>query len=160
MSRQGTGPRGDLYERLGVAPGAGAEEIRRCYLELVARYHPDRHQGNPLGDLARERVAELNAAYEVLSDPARRAAYDAGYSPGSAQGTTAGGRAAAGSTGRMVARVALLAVGGLIALRWGPTLGRSVAEGVATLPGRIALAILVLSVFAFVIARARGGRSK
>ena len=66
-----------LYEVLGVGPTASAAEIRTAYRELATRYHPDRHQGSPLADLATEKLAEINAAYEVLSDPARRATYDA-----------------------------------------------------------------------------------
>jgi len=50
--------------------------VTRAYKDLVARYHPDRHQDNELKDLAEEKLAELNTAYEVLSDPGRRAAHD------------------------------------------------------------------------------------
>ncbi len=66
-----------LYALLGVAPTATAEEIRAAYLAQVARYHPDRHAGNPLSDLAGERLTELNRAFEILGDPERRAQYDA-----------------------------------------------------------------------------------
>ena len=63
---------------LGVARSASQDEIQAAYQTLVGKYHPDLHQGNPLEDLANERLAEINQAYEMLSDPARRAAYDAG----------------------------------------------------------------------------------
>jgi curved DNA-binding protein CbpA len=43
---------------------------------LATRYHPDHHQGNELEDLAREKLTQLNEAYETLKDPARRSAYD------------------------------------------------------------------------------------
>jgi glycerol-3-phosphate acyltransferase PlsY len=46
----------------------------------VAKYHPDRYQGNPLEDLASEKLVSINRAYEILSDPARRAVYDSGQS--------------------------------------------------------------------------------
>jgi MYXO-CTERM domain-containing protein len=70
----------DPYAVLGVARTATEQELRTAYRELVARYHPDRHQGNPLKDLASAKLAEINRAYAILSDPARRAAYDAGRS--------------------------------------------------------------------------------
>jgi curved DNA-binding protein CbpA len=49
---------------LGVAPEAGAEEIRAAYLRLIRQYPPDR---------APEQFQRIRAAYEVLSDPAQRA---------------------------------------------------------------------------------------
>jgi curved DNA-binding protein CbpA len=73
-------PEPDPYAVLGVAPTATEAEIRAAYRALVAKYHPDRHQGNPLEDLAAAKVAEINRAYETLSDPERRAAYDRGRS--------------------------------------------------------------------------------
>lgn len=68
----------DPYAVLGVARSASQAEIKAAYQTLVGKYHPDRHQGNPLADLATERLAELNQAYDLLSEPARRAAHDAG----------------------------------------------------------------------------------
>lgn len=68
----------DPYAVLGVARSATDAEIRAAYRELVARYHPDKHAGNPLEGLAAEKMAEINRAYEILSDRARRAAYDRG----------------------------------------------------------------------------------
>ena len=68
----------DPYSVLGVARTATEAEIRAAYLALVAKYHPDRHQGNPLEELASAKMAEVNRAYEILSDPARRAAHDSG----------------------------------------------------------------------------------
>jgi curved DNA-binding protein CbpA len=68
----------DPYAILGVARNATEIEIRAVYHALVAKYHPDKHQGNPLEGLAAEKMAEINRAYEILSDPARRAAYDGG----------------------------------------------------------------------------------
>ena len=62
----------DPYAILGVAPTASEAEIRAAYRALVAKYHPDRHQGNPLEELASAKMAEINRAYEILSDPVRR----------------------------------------------------------------------------------------
>lgn len=70
----------DPYSVLGVARNASDAEIREAYHALVAKYHPDKYQGNPLEGLAAEKMAEINRAYETLSDPTRRAAYDHGQS--------------------------------------------------------------------------------
>jgi curved DNA-binding protein CbpA len=59
-----------------VALEASADEIRSAYRSLVRRYHPDKHQKNDLKELAVEKLVGLNSAYETLSDPHRRAAYD------------------------------------------------------------------------------------
>jgi hypothetical protein len=71
-------PEPDPYSVLGVARNATDNEIRAAYHALVAKYHPDKHQGNPLEGLAAEKMAAINRAHEILSDPARRAAYDSG----------------------------------------------------------------------------------
>jgi curved DNA-binding protein CbpA len=64
---------------LGVSRSASEQEIVHAYKTLVGRYHPDRHQGNELEDLAREKLASLNEAYETLSDEVKKAAYDTRY---------------------------------------------------------------------------------
>jgi curved DNA-binding protein CbpA len=77
----------DAYGVLGVARTATEAEIRVAYRDLVARYHPDKHAGNPLEGLAADKMAEINRAYEILSDRQKRAAYDrgqSGYGPGPA----------------------------------------------------------------------------
>jgi hypothetical protein len=61
------------YDVLGVRPQAGEAEIHAAYVALARRYHPDLHPHDPR---AGERLIALNAAYELLSDPARRAIYD------------------------------------------------------------------------------------
>lgn len=65
--------RRDPYEVLGVARDASAEEIKRAYRRLAHRYHPDRNPGDRDSE---ERFKEVQAAYEILSDPERRARYD------------------------------------------------------------------------------------
>jgi curved DNA-binding protein CbpA len=62
----------DFYEFLQISPHADQETIHRVYRFLAARFHPD----NP-GSGDPEQFATLTAAYEVLSDPTRRAEYDA-----------------------------------------------------------------------------------
>lgn len=61
---------------LGVSPTASKAQIAKAYKKLAARYHPDLHEDNELKDLAREKMDQLNQAYGVLSDPAKRADYD------------------------------------------------------------------------------------
>ncbi len=64
----------DPYEVLGVSKTASAEEIKAAYRRLAKKWHPD---SNPGDATAAERFKELSAAYALLSDPARRAAFDA-----------------------------------------------------------------------------------
>lgn len=63
----------DLYEVLGVAHDASADEIKKAYRELARRNHPD---ANPDDPKAEERFKEISAAYDTLSDPDKRKAYD------------------------------------------------------------------------------------
>jgi len=65
-------PEKDPYEILGVSPLATQEEIRRAYRALVRRYHPD----SGTEEASATRFLEIHQAYELLSDPARRRAYD------------------------------------------------------------------------------------
>lgn len=55
------------YEVLGIKEGASQEEIKAAYREQVKKYHPDRHQDNPLYELAEEKLQEVNEAYEYLT---------------------------------------------------------------------------------------------
>ncbi|MGL5149879.1 MAG: J domain-containing protein [Clostridium sp.] len=55
------------YEILGVKPGASQEEIKTAYRKLVKQYHPDKYVNNPLQDLAKEKLTEINQAYEMLN---------------------------------------------------------------------------------------------
>lgn len=65
----------DLYRVLGVATDASAEEIKKSYRHKAREMHPDLDPGNPW---AEEEFKELSAAYQILSDPVRRAQYDRG----------------------------------------------------------------------------------
>ena len=63
------------YEVLGVKPDASAEEIRKVYRKLAKQLHPDLNPGKPA---AEERFKAVSAAYDLLSDPEKRARYDRG----------------------------------------------------------------------------------
>jgi len=65
----------NYYKILQVDPEAEAEVITAAYRRLAAKYHPDVNRSAD----AERRMREFNAAYEVLSDPSRRAAYDQTY---------------------------------------------------------------------------------
>ena len=65
----------DFYEVLGVAKNASDEDIKKAYRKLAMKYHPDRNQGDA-SKAAEEKFKEAKEAYEMLSDPQKRAAYD------------------------------------------------------------------------------------
>ena len=62
----------DYYETLGIARDATPEEIKKSFRRLAMKYHPDRNKKQD----ANERFMAINEAYEVLSEPDRRALYD------------------------------------------------------------------------------------
>lgn len=62
----------DYYDILGVSRSASVEEMKKAFRRLAMQYHPDRNKE----DDAEQRFKEVGEAYEVLSDPEKRAAYD------------------------------------------------------------------------------------
>ena len=82
----------DYYKALGVAQGATDDEIRRAYRKLAKQHHPDANPGSE------ERFKEISAAYDVLSDPAKRKEYDDVRRLGPMAGAF-GGRGGAGGPG-------------------------------------------------------------
>jgi molecular chaperone DnaJ len=75
-----------LYDTLGVKKGASADEIKKAYRKLARQYHPDTNQGDKS---AEERFKQVQTAYDVLSDPEKRKAYDR-FGSTNGRGPTAG----------------------------------------------------------------------
>ena len=63
------------YAVLEVSTYASDQEIKTAYRRLVKRYHPDRRSP----EASHDRIAAINHAYDILSDPAKRAQYDRGF---------------------------------------------------------------------------------
>ena len=63
----------DFYQRLNVARGASADEVKKAYRKLAKQYHPDHNPGDKGSE---EKFKGLNEAFEVLSDPRKRKLYD------------------------------------------------------------------------------------
>jgi hypothetical protein len=70
------------YKVLGVSENASQEEIRKAYLALVKKYHPDRYADGPMKDLANEKLKEINQAYELLTKKKETSGYGGSSSYG------------------------------------------------------------------------------
>jgi molecular chaperone DnaJ len=82
----------DYYEVLGLAKNASEDDIKKAYRKLAMKYHPDR---NPDSKESEEKFKEVKEAYEILSEPQKRSAYDqfghAGVDPQAGMGGGGGG---------------------------------------------------------------------
>lgn len=63
----------DYYEILGVSRSASADDVKKAYRKLSKQYHPDKNKGDKA---AEEKYKQINRAYEALSDPKKKQAYD------------------------------------------------------------------------------------
>jgi len=82
----------DFYDALGVSKKASQDEIKKAHRKLVGKYHPDR---NPGDEAAEEKFKEIQQAYDTLSDPEKRKAYDSGggmFGQGAPGGNPFGGQ--------------------------------------------------------------------
>jgi len=88
----------DYYDILGVSKSASADEIKKAYRKQALEWHPDRHKDDK--EAAEKRFKEINEAYQVLSDPQKKAAFDQYGSAAFTPGGNAGGNPFAGFGGQ------------------------------------------------------------
>lgn len=85
----------DYYDILGISKGSSADEIKKAYKKQALEWHPDRHKDDK--ETAEKRFKEINEAYQILSDPQKKSAYDQfGHSAFTPGGGTPGGNPFAG----------------------------------------------------------------
>lgn len=79
----------DYYETLGVKRDVSLDDLKKAFRQLARKYHPDLNQGSKESE---EKFKEINEAYQVLSDPQKKAEYDnvghAVFRPGDISGYT------------------------------------------------------------------------
>jgi DnaJ-class molecular chaperone len=66
----------DFYKTLGINRDASADEIQKAYRKLARKYHPDLHEDEKEKESAKQKFQQIQAAYDVLSEPEKREMYD------------------------------------------------------------------------------------
>ena len=96
------------YQVLGVSESATDAEVKKAYLNLARKYHPDNYHDNPLADLAQEKMKEINAAHDEITKR-RNGSKQSQQSYGGAQssGNAYGGSSSSGSSVLQQVRLAI-----------------------------------------------------
>lgn len=97
---QSLAPAHDYYKTLGVDKSASERDIKTAYRNLVKQYHPDKYKGEKTQEQVEAKIAEINNAYEVLSNAELRARFDEGDDPNDprGQGGQGGGQGGRGGS--------------------------------------------------------------
>ncbi|MCL2813839.1 MAG: DnaJ domain-containing protein [Oscillospiraceae bacterium] len=67
------------YDILGIGKNATDEQVKKAYRELAKKYHPDNYKGNPLADLASEKMKTINEAYDEIQKERSAGVFGGGY---------------------------------------------------------------------------------
>lgn len=105
----------DPYKILGVPESASDQEVKKAYLDLARKYHPDNYHDNPLADLAQEKMKEINAAYEQVNKErgtghgggGTSSSYGYGYGGGATARQTWSSQSSTGSSVLQQVRIAI-----------------------------------------------------
>ncbi|ANB15822.1 Jem1p [Sugiyamaella lignohabitans] len=81
----------DYYKVLGVSRTADDKEIKKAYRGLTKQFHPDKYRGQMTAEEVERKMADINEAYEVLSDEEKRQQFDNGHDPNDPNGGGPGG---------------------------------------------------------------------
>lgn len=68
----------DPYKVLGVTHSASDDQVKTAYRDLARKYHPDNYEGNPLADLASEKMKEINEAYDQVMQQRKNGGFSSG----------------------------------------------------------------------------------